>query len=105
MNTEYVVVWDGTRSHPSGPYLFARAGSTEQVHPEKPVGESTRRIKEYAALLLEWRSIREIAFVIGMTTDQAHAGVQNLLQRELLEREYEGEVARNRGQRYRWARG
>lgn len=104
MNANYEVVWDGTRNSVGGPYLFARHGSTEPVEPDHAYGESTRRIKEYAALLLEWCSIKEIAFVIGMTTDQAHAGVQNLLQRELLEREYEGEVARNKGQRYRWSR-
>lgn len=104
MNPEYVVVWDGRRDSPGGPYLFARVGSTAQVEPEQPRGESSRLMLEYASLFHEWHSVKEIALILGLTMDRAHAGVSNLLQRNLLEREYEGEMARNRGQRYRWLR-
>src|SRR5688572_29147708 len=101
----HVIVWDGTEAR-GGRMLFAEQ-SYNLPQPVSPqFGEGPKRLRECAVILSqEWRTVRQIAEVTGMSMDLTHSAIHNLVQRGVIDREQDWSRGRSAQQRYRFGQG
>ena len=102
--SDHVVVWNGCKSGPGGAMLFAEQSSNRPQPARPQFGEGPRRLRACAVILSqEWRTVRQIADVAGISVELAHRTIHNLAQRGVMDREHDWSRGRSAQQRYRWA--
>lgn len=103
MSDTHVVVWDGRKSGPGGAMLFAEQSSNKPQPVSLPYGEGPKRLRDCAVILSqEWRTVRQIADVTGLSMELAHNTINQLVRRGEMDREQDWSRGRSAQQRYRW---
>ena len=102
-NRQHVVIWDGRKSGPGGAMIFAEQSSCLPQPATPAFAEGPKRLRACAVILAqEWRTVRQIADVAGISVKLAHSTIHNLAQRGVMDREHDWSRGRSAQQRYRW---
>lgn len=108
--SEIVVVWDGRKDSPSGPYLFAqRSPVVEQPRPVQRLtfwGEYTTRARQTRRTLTGWFTTGDMAEAMRVDKGTASSVIQACLRRGEMAQEFDTSngVRRDVRQRYRWVK-